>query len=179
MNTPVYDVRYWVPVAHYCLLQCNYSSQKPQGATGSENNAISSKKPSRLAAMVNPFANDISIRSFVNSGFLSILLVALCDADDKIRAQVLVCLDMVLMLLRTQTHEVDSLFRERPQIIHLLEFVKNSMHVIVDDGGSLDSVTEEAPSSSTGKKRHADQFLHIVIPRLPVTMSLLRRQLCI
>lgn len=170
--SPSYDVKYWVPVAHYCLLQCKYSNQNPQNTTETEGNA-NPKKAAKLASL-NPCANDISMRSFVNTGFLSILLLALCDSDDKIRAQVLVCLDMVLMLLRTQTHDVDSLFRERPQIIHLLEYVKGSIHIVVNGDKGVEIVEDNDSSNFNckGKKRHADQFLQIVIPRLPVTMCL-------
>jgi len=125
-------------------------------------------------------APDVSVRVLVNSGMLGLIIASLCSTDEKTRAQTLVCLELALTLAKRQSHEVDKEFRERPEIVHLLEFIQNSIEpdkveepapVTVPEQEEDAEAGESVKDKEKGKKgRHKD--VHISMPRFSATMAI-------
>lgn len=71
-----------------------------------------------------------SVRQMANSGALSIVIAALGCHCDVMRAVALSCLHEMYHLATSQAAEKDVTFKERPQIILLLDFIRNAFVTI-------------------------------------------------
>jgi len=66
-----------------------------------------------------------SIRQFARCGALSVVIAALACDCRLVRTHALACLNMVSELLKRQGRQADAAFRERPQLVLLVDFAKN------------------------------------------------------
>lgn len=69
---------------------------------------------------------EVSIRQMANSGALSLLIAVLGSSCPALRSCALACLQYVLNMLHQQNPTRDAAFRERAQLVLLLNYVRNS-----------------------------------------------------
>lgn len=70
---------------------------------------------------------DVSIRQLTNCGGVSIVIASLAANCAIVRTYAVACLSIIWRLTNEQDAEKDPSFRERPQILHLLGFLRNSI----------------------------------------------------
>jgi hypothetical protein len=75
---------------------------------------------------------EISIRQLSNCGLLSLVFVSLGSNCPISRSYALSCLSTILLLLKKQTPEKDPAFRERPQLLLLVNFVRNGFDTKIE-----------------------------------------------
>lgn len=96
-------------------------------------------------------SEEISVRIVGNSGLLSIVLLSLSSTCPLIRSYATACLNKLLKMAKNQTQERDAAFRERPQMILLMSFVRNAIApplAVTDGKGKWKGSGEESFSSS-------------------------------
>ena len=106
---------------------------------------------------------DLPVRQLANTGVLSLILATLSTKCVVLRTLALSCLQRIFELVKRQGPDKDAAFRERPQILVLLNFVKNSV-----EGGETTSTT----SSSRGGEKKGGGGEQMVPLRLPSVVSL-------
>ena len=80
------------------------------------------------------YSSEVSIRQLANNGMVSLVVLALSSACPLLRSYALSCLQQIFTLLRRQGPDKDAGFKERPQLLLLLNFVRNA--VVGGDGAS-------------------------------------------
>ena len=95
----------------------------------------------------------LSVRKIISSGALSYIIAALGSVCPFIRGYALSCLSMTHSLINAETKEKDAHFRERPQMLLLINFLRNS----IDSGLADDREAEKAALS---------------VPRVPPTLAI-------
>ena len=70
---------------------------------------------------------NVPVRNIGNSGLLSIVLMSLSSDCKKLRIYALACLHKITIALSSKYAEKDILFRERPQVLLLIQFIQNSI----------------------------------------------------
>ena len=85
----------------------------------------------------------LSTRNLANSGVVSLVIVSLGSSCKIMRVLALSCLHEIHGLALAQTPEKDISFRERPQLLLLFDFIKNSFGV--DDANMADSSVSHVP----------------------------------
>ena len=102
----VYDPCFWLPALHHMICQ---------------------PSPSSLDEEKNqPLSSSVSVRLLANSGALSLLLGQLGARCPVLHSLALATLQRVLELARRQTADKDAGFKERPQLLLLLNFIRNA-----------------------------------------------------
>jgi hypothetical protein len=71
---------------------------------------------------------DLSMRQFANCGALAFVIACLTSDCVFIRSYAKACLHLVLAFLRKQTPDKDSAFRERPQLLVIVNFIRNAFN---------------------------------------------------
>jgi hypothetical protein len=106
------------------------------------------------------YQNDISIRQLANCGCIALVIASLGSSCPIIRTYSQSCLQQILILLKRQTKVKDAAFRERPQLLVLVNFLRNSFENI---SASLDK-------SDNGSKNDSKVSF---CPRLPPTSTII------
>ena len=70
--------------------------------------------------------SDLSMRQFANCGALALVIASLTSECPIVRSYAKASLHLVLELLRRQTPDKDSAFRERPQLLVIVNFIRNA-----------------------------------------------------
>jgi len=70
---------------------------------------------------------DLSMRQLSNSGAISLVITSLGSCCPLLRTIALSCLQHILKYLRRQDRTKDAAFRERPQLLLLINFIRNSI----------------------------------------------------
>ena len=105
---------------------------------------------------------DLPVRQLANTGVLSLILATLSTKCVILRTLALSSLQRIFELVKRQGPDKDAAFRERPQILVLLNFVKNSVEGVV--------TTSTTPTRGEGKKGNG---VEPMLPlRLPSVVSL-------
>lgn len=70
--------------------------------------------------------SEISIRQFANCGGLSFVISSLSSSCPLLRTYSMSCMNRIFDLIRLQTPQHDAAFKERPQLMILLNFLRNA-----------------------------------------------------
>jgi hypothetical protein len=92
--------------------------------------------------------SDVSVRLLANSGIVSMILAALASSCSLMKTYALACLQRILVFLHAQTAEKDASFRERHQLLLLVDFVRNAIEAPVISGVLAPQVTVQFLSRS-------------------------------
>lgn len=84
--------------------------------------------------------HDLSMRQLSNSGAISLVIATLGSCCPLLRTIALSCLQHILKYLRRQDRTKDAAFRERPQLLLLINFIRNS--ISYHDKGDLADSSE-------------------------------------
>ena len=140
--------------------------------------------------------NAVSIRHLANCGALSMLFASLSSDCSSMRTYALASLSMVWNLINEQDGERDPSFRERPQLLHLISFLRNSIEpmsskILQQTGSSLAIRTSIPQLEIDGAVLRlplttaiflARSALHIMQPKhelyIPTNLYLLGRPIC-
>lgn len=69
---------------------------------------------------------NISVRQLANCGIISMTIATLGSTCPLLRTYALSCLNMIFLLIVKQNASKDAAFRERPQLLVLINFIKNA-----------------------------------------------------
>ena len=122
-------------------------------------------------------SQDVSIRQLSNCGLLSLVFVSLGSNCPILRSYSLSCLSSILSLLKKQTPDKDPAFRERPQLLLLVNFVRNGFDIATE---SSDTKCLKLPMSTAlfaaRAALHLMQPSHELYPK--INKYLLSRPYC-
>jgi hypothetical protein len=143
--------------------------------------AISSLDPSFWlpALLVHLQAKEPSVRRLASTGMLALPLSALCAECPILRGCAQACLSRLLYLLRAQDASKDVSFRERPQLLQLMEFTKNALLATVSPSISSVHGTLLPAQTALFLARSSMILLHVANEiYAPVSKYLLSRPFC-
>lgn len=106
---------------------------------------------------------DLSVRQLANSGLLSIVVASLASDCVILRTYALSCLRTVHVRIRGEAATHDAAFRDRPQLLLLLNFIRNSIEPFF-------AVNAKVLDVSTTSSSHPNTLYRC--PRLPFTSAL-------
>jgi hypothetical protein len=89
----------------------------------------------------------ISMRKMASTGGLALIIAGLSSSCPVNRTYALACLHKVWVILKSQTAEKDALFKERPQLQLLLNFIRNATADLHQKSGKIKSTTLVASRS--------------------------------
>jgi len=104
-----------------------------------------------------------SVRRLANTGVLALPLAALSCSCPLLRACAMACLARITVLANAQTPKVDISFRERPLLLQLLAFARNSL-LAPAVNAAIDSDTDPAISNAIISIGNS-------IPKMPTTSA--------